>query len=316
MMIGDDVAVLGVDDDAGACAFELPLVRPGIGRCVEEAAKEGVIEQGIALPGCSLMVPRVAIFTTEGETRLTMGASDGIGAASAGSDARGRAGVCRRSAAASGERRGERRGCQTETQIHARSIPRVQLPASRRPDFRPAPLPYRRDITRKIRAERSLLGSFHRDPVRLHLRQLRNRDLQNAIDEFRLDVLRIRSFGQAEAALEFAADALDPAETLTRLLAGLLALTANGQHALIGGDFHRFGIHARQINMQHELVCFLNEYRPAATRRRNLRPWSTARRTNDRFLLKPADECPRLITYDGHCLILLIKRKNLKLKNL
>src|SRR5277367_4408288 len=30
------------------------------------------------------MVPRVAMFTTAGETRLTMGASEGIGAASAG----------------------------------------------------------------------------------------------------------------------------------------------------------------------------------------------------------------------------------------
>jgi hypothetical protein len=30
------------------------------------------------------MVPRVAMFTTEGETRLTMGASEGMGDASTG----------------------------------------------------------------------------------------------------------------------------------------------------------------------------------------------------------------------------------------
>src|SRR5271170_6943274 len=50
--------------------------------------KNGSSSSGLR-PGCSLMVPRVAIFTTEGETRLTMGASDGIGAASAGGDAGG-----------------------------------------------------------------------------------------------------------------------------------------------------------------------------------------------------------------------------------
>src|SRR6202023_2520343 len=43
--------------------------------------KNGSSNSGLC-PGCSLMVPRVAIFTTEGETRLTMGASEGIGAAS------------------------------------------------------------------------------------------------------------------------------------------------------------------------------------------------------------------------------------------
>ena len=35
------------------------------------------------------MVPRVAMFTTAGETRLTMGASDGIGAASGAAGAAG-----------------------------------------------------------------------------------------------------------------------------------------------------------------------------------------------------------------------------------
>src|ERR1700679_988457 len=44
--------------------------------------KNGSSSSGLR-PGCSLMVPRVEMFTTEGETRLTMGASVGIGEASA-----------------------------------------------------------------------------------------------------------------------------------------------------------------------------------------------------------------------------------------
>src|SRR5580698_10098680 len=45
--------------------------------------KNGSSSKGLRWPGCSLMVPRVAILTTAGDTRLTMGASEGIGAASA-----------------------------------------------------------------------------------------------------------------------------------------------------------------------------------------------------------------------------------------
>src|ERR1700722_19823390 len=46
--------------------------------------KNGSSSSGLRWPGFSLMVPRVAMFTTAGDTRLTMGASEGIGAASAG----------------------------------------------------------------------------------------------------------------------------------------------------------------------------------------------------------------------------------------
>src|SRR5271168_3399731 len=44
--------------------------------------KNGSSSSGLR-PGCSLMVPRVAMFTTEGETRLTMGASVGMAEVSA-----------------------------------------------------------------------------------------------------------------------------------------------------------------------------------------------------------------------------------------
>ena len=51
VVIGDDVAVLRVDDHAGARALELPLTRPRVGRHIEEAAEEGIVQQRIALTG-------------------------------------------------------------------------------------------------------------------------------------------------------------------------------------------------------------------------------------------------------------------------
>ena len=47
--IGDDVAVLGVDDHAGARALKRPLMRLRIRRNVEELAEEGIVQQRIAL---------------------------------------------------------------------------------------------------------------------------------------------------------------------------------------------------------------------------------------------------------------------------
>src|SRR6266404_2654051 len=47
--------------------------------------KNGSSSKGFRWPGSSLMVPRVAMLTTAGDTRLTMGASEGIGAAAAAS---------------------------------------------------------------------------------------------------------------------------------------------------------------------------------------------------------------------------------------
>src|ERR1700736_4191376 len=46
--------------------------------------KNGSSSRGLRWPGFSLMVPRVAMLTTEGEARFTMGASDGIGDSTAG----------------------------------------------------------------------------------------------------------------------------------------------------------------------------------------------------------------------------------------
>src|SRR5271169_4441788 len=46
--------------------------------------KKGSSIKGLRCPGLSLIVPRVATLTTAGETRLTIGAREGMGAASAG----------------------------------------------------------------------------------------------------------------------------------------------------------------------------------------------------------------------------------------
>ena len=54
MMIGDDVAVLGVDDDPGSGTLELPLARLGVRRNVEKLPEERIIHQRIALPGLFL----------------------------------------------------------------------------------------------------------------------------------------------------------------------------------------------------------------------------------------------------------------------
>jgi hypothetical protein len=48
MAIGHDVAVLRINDHPGACALKLPVTELGLCRDVEEAAKEGIIEQRVS----------------------------------------------------------------------------------------------------------------------------------------------------------------------------------------------------------------------------------------------------------------------------
>src|SRR5580704_1292102 len=83
--------------------------------------KNGSSSSGLRWPGFSLIVPRVAMLTTAGDTRLTMGASEGIGAASAAD-----AGGCEGAGEAGGEHR--RRDC--ETQTHAQSSMKKDIPGS------------------------------------------------------------------------------------------------------------------------------------------------------------------------------------------
>ena len=79
-----------------------------------------------------------------------------------------------------------------------------------------------------------------------------------------------------------------------------LALAAHSQHTLIRGDFNRFGVHTGKVHVQNELNRFLVDIdgrQPGAgiCGRRQRRTEQTID-----FFLEPADECPGLITYDGH----------------
>src|SRR5882762_757937 len=266
--------------------------------------KNGSSSKGFRWPGSSLMVPRVAILTTAGDTRLTMGASEGIGAASAtgaGSAAFAgaatmTAGAAMTAAARAATAKSRRRFMRNPSVLFFSATPKAGRVSVRPRCRQHRPRYYTEDCAR-----RALLGGFHRDPVRLHLRQLRNCDFQHTIDELRLDVLGVGRIRQAERALEFARDALHAAIAFARLSARIFALSANGQHALVGGDLHRFRIHTGQIQVQRKLARFLvNIHRRqpgAGIRGRRQR---RAEQTIDIFL-EPADECPGLITYDGHC---------------
>src|SRR5882757_6141168 len=144
--------------------------------------------------------------------------------------------------------------------------------------------------------------------MRLHLSKLGNCDFQHTIDGFCLDVLGVRGIRQAEAALEFPTDAFD-ATRLAGFATSLLALSANREHALVGRDLHGFGIHTRQVDVQYELIRFLADVdwgQPGA--RVGGGGLRCAEQTIDIFL-EPADERPRLITYDGHCVTPELKIK-------
>src|SRR3984957_20447798 len=174
--------------------------------------KNGSSSRGLRWPASSFMVPRVAMLTTAGETRLTMGASDGIGAASAtgagtaacAAPATITAGAPTVAAASIAAANLERRFMPNPS-VCSFSVGSPGPGESARPRCRRyRPRYYTEDCVR-----RALLGCFHRDPVRLHLRQFRNCDFQHTVDELRLDVLGVGRIRQAETALERTRDALD-----------------------------------------------------------------------------------------------------------
>jgi len=153
------------------------------------------------------------MFTTEGDTRLTIGASVGMGAAASKAGTAAWAGpliAIAVSAAAANWRRRFMRGPSEYPMGGEQNKAGLDGPA-----FSPVSTRYYTEG----RVPRIPLGCFDRDLMRLHLRQLRNGDFQHAIGDLRLDVLCVSALREAESALEFAADALDAAEALTRLLA-------------------------------------------------------------------------------------------------
>src|SRR5882757_1998189 len=182
------------------------------GGASKKRRKNGSSRSGL-WPGCSLMVPRVAMFTTEGDTRLTIGASVGMGAAASAAGTAARAGPLIAnavSAAAANCRRRFMRGPSGDPLGGEQNKAGLDGPA--------CPPVSRRYYT-EGRVPRIPLGGFDQDLVRLHLRQLRDCDFQHTIGDLRLDVLCVSTLREAESALEFAAYALDAAEALARLLA-------------------------------------------------------------------------------------------------
>src|SRR5580698_4879462 len=205
--------------------------------------KKGSSISGLRCPW-SLIVPRVAILTTAGETRLTIGASEGIGAASsvcaagAATDsdrAAGRVSVAAASAAAS----------ETKRRVICSPLKALSTQRGRTPVSRSSPGFYT-----QARRLRRASGSLNHYALRLYLRELRNRNLQHPVRGLGPDVLRIHALRQTEAALEVALDALHAAIACAFRLGKLGTLAADREHALLGGDLNGFRIHARDIDMQ------------------------------------------------------------------
>src|SRR5271156_936501 len=181
--------------------------------------KKGSSSKGLRWPGFSLMVPRVAMFTTAGETRLTMGASEGIGAASAWEGG----GAGRAANAPGADRPAASRAAVKKRKIM--SCPRVIYPVSgqrtpatqsvgRTARVRPTGR-YSRTAILHVRSHSAgFLSRFHPDSLRLHLGYLRNCDLEHPVGRLGLDVLHIGRLRQAEAAQELAGDPLDAAIAL------------------------------------------------------------------------------------------------------
>jgi hypothetical protein len=69
----------------------------------------------------------------------------------------------------------------------------------------------------------------------------------------RLDVLCVGRIRQAETALELPLDPFHAPIAFARFAPRIFVLSANSQHPLVCGDFHRLRIHAGQIHVQGEL---------------------------------------------------------------
>src|SRR5260221_1127106 len=292
--------------------------------------------RGLRWPGFSLIVPRVAMLTTEGDVRLTMGASDGTGESAtgvAGSAAKpmGAASTAAASVAAASVSRKFMRGPYLSDSAEEPQAPRVKAASSRyhngwpnsytfgvgRFIVRPHAIGYTATVLRgsaaldpryytearaRGRCPRShrLLGRLNRNSLRLHLRQFRNCAFQYPVGGLRLDVLGVHRIRKAEATQELSGYPLDAAISLGVLAPGLFALTANRQHSMLGGDLDSLGIHARQVHVQNELLCFFVDVDRRQPRARIGRSGLGRAEQAMHILLKPIDERPWLITYDGH----------------
>src|SRR4029079_17187051 len=96
------------------------------------------------------------------------------------------------------------------------------------------------------------------DLLRLRLFELRDLDLQHAVDVIRGDVVRVDAARQRERADEAAVRALD-AVIVAVVLPLELALAADGEHAVLEGDLEVVLVHAGDLDLDHDLVGLLSD---------------------------------------------------------
>src|SRR5574340_862209 len=133
------------------------------------------------------------------------------------------------------------------------------------------------------------LSGLHRDAPGLARLGLADLDLQHALVVLGGHLVGVGGIRQREAAEELAVNALHPIIVLLVAFGFGLALALDGQRAILQGDFHVLGIHARQAVGRREIPTI---------------GWQvishTAAEHAVEFLGHVAEEIPRFITCEIH----------------
>src|SRR5215217_7988627 len=95
--------------------------------------------------------------------------------------------------------------------------------------------------------------------VRLTLLGLRDAYLQHPLVEARVDALRVNVLRQSHRPGEAAERPLDAVVPVGLLLVLGLALTGNGEHAVLDLDVHVAGVEAGKIRPEHEMIIGLDD---------------------------------------------------------
>src|SRR3954453_11644486 len=97
-------------------------------------------------------------------------------------------------------------------------------------------------------------SAVDRDPTGLHSRGLWNRYFQNTVGLLGFDLLGVGTLGQSEAAEEAAGNTLDALVAVFGFALLDLALTADSQHAVVGGDVDVLGVNARDVSENNKAI--------------------------------------------------------------
>src|SRR6516162_5598574 len=279
---------------------------PVSGGTSKKRRKKGSSSSGFCAPR-SRMVPRVAMFTTAGETLRIIGASVGR------PDSTIAGGIAARSGVAMTAANKHRASARLMT-------PRILAPRggagrtprrdceAQRADARPARLyrPGNRSAERQWPAALARCrltagdasGGLNVDATRLLRRALRNADLEHPVDVRGLDGFRLRTLGQREAAQERAGGALDALEAVLGRFLLRAALALDREHALLGRDLDVLALDARQVGSHHEALSLLVNV--------DVRDPADGRAVGDlaqgpiELPLQTAHERPGLVANDGH----------------